>query len=79
MPIRLTGEVRISCSVLIFRSSEKLFIVSSGTRTMNMNITNMKYEPTLLPSPAMSVHMEKIKAFSAKNTAMNTYPIGDVK
>ena len=31
MPIRLTGEVRISCSVLIFRSSEKLFIVSSGT------------------------------------------------
>ena len=72
IPMRLIGEVSRSCSVRIFLSSLKLFIVRSGTRIMNMNMTIMKYVPTLESSPAIRVKSEKMNEFSARNTAIKT-------
>ena len=39
MPIKLTGEVKMICSVLLLRSSLRSFMVSSGISTQNE--TNM--------------------------------------
>ena len=38
IPVIVTGEVRSNCSVRIFRSSEKSFMVSSGISTIKAKI-----------------------------------------
>ena len=47
IPVILTGEVRRSCSVRSFFSSEKSFIVSKGISTIKLNISMVKYPAVL--------------------------------
>jgi hypothetical protein len=78
IPIRLTGLVRRSLSVPDFFSSLNSFIVRRGISTIKNKSIIEKYAVESVVERPMVLDV-KHTPLIAKNTAENTYPIGEVK
>ena len=78
MPKMLTGDVSSICSVRVFRSSEKSFIVRMGMSTVNINSITVKYTDESVVR-IQTVVKEKMTPEMARSTAANIYPVGDVR